>query len=218
MASTSNLVMPHTTLEAGIFSFWELSAAFVATMTGNPQPVPLSCGVAVMDHESTTSSTYFYLDNPFPSSDAPPCAGSDWVVIGMLVCIIHTVSWGTRWMIWEPLANWRMSSNKTTTTTWNKTECKRFSMTCAACTNFTLSAFFAWNILMFKPWLLERSAWVERGPLIDADFKFYYLMYAARFLSDMVSLFFESRQLDALIAAVAEVEAELADAYASDLN
>jgi hypothetical protein len=43
---------------------------------------------------------------------------------------------------------------------------------------------------------------MDRSPLIEADFKFYYLLYAARFISDSVSLFFESRNRDAFIASI----------------
>ncbi|KAL3904823.1 MAG: hypothetical protein SGILL_009919 [Bacillariaceae sp.] len=186
--------IPTTLLQTGIQSFWDLSNAFLTTLLGKDddaqQPSLIICG-------ASDASTYFYLEHPFHN---PPgsCFGTDWVVILILTVIIHTISWGTRWLLWEPLAKYRMQGIKSFTLE----EQKRFSMTCTACMNFTLSAVFAYRILGNKPWLLERQDWTVRQPLIDADFKFYYLLYAARFLSDMVSLLFESRQLDALIAAV----------------
>jgi hypothetical protein len=192
-----------TLLQIGIKSFWELSNAFVTTVVGQPintsaSPQPLTCGASTNDDSSSSSSstTYFYLENPLQSA-SEPCTGSDWIVIVILIIIIHTISWGTRWIVWEPLADKRMKN----VPTWNATECRRFSTACAACQNFILSAVFVWRILFHKPWLFDRGAWSEGGLSIDADFKFYYLMYAARFLSDMISLYFESRQFDALMAA-----------------
>jgi hypothetical protein len=86
--------------------------------------------------------------------------------------------------------------------TWNKAECQRFSMACTACSFFTTSGIFAYRILSPKSWLFSRTEWTHRGPYVDADLKFYYLMYAARFVSDSISLFFESRRLPDFIAAL----------------
>jgi hypothetical protein len=74
-------------------------------------------------------------------------------------------------------------------------------MACTACLFFTTSGVFANRILLPKPWLFSRAGWAHPSPYIDADFKFYYLLYSARFLSDSTSLFFESRQWDDLVAA-----------------
>jgi TLC domain len=129
-------------------------------------------------------------------------------VILVLAVIIHAASWWPRWLVYEPLANWRMEGGSTsrattkTATAWEREECRRFSMTCTSCLFFTLSAVFANRVLLPKEWLFDRNAWTVREPNIDADFKFYYLMYAARFVSDLVSLFYESRSRDAFVAAL----------------
>ena len=90
----------------------------------------------------------------------------------------------------EPLANYRMMGHKS----WDEMECKRFSQSFAELNFFAFSAFFAFRILITKDWLFQRSEWPERSYLIDADYKFYYLLYVARFWSDSVSLFFEVRK------------------------
>lgn len=108
----------------------------------------------------------------------------------MLAVFIHCISWGTRWVLWEPLANARMKGFKG----WDKAEMQHFSMTATSLLFFTTSALFAARILLSKEWLFSREGWTQRGPLIDADYKFYYLVYAARFFSDLVSIFFEDRK------------------------
>jgi hypothetical protein len=57
-----------------------------------------------------------------------------------------------------------------------------------------MSTWFATHILPSKDWLFDRHAWTELGTLIDADYKFYYLMYAARFFSELASINFEDRK------------------------
>jgi hypothetical protein len=59
---------------------------------------------------------------------------------------------------------------------------------------FILSAFFVARILLSKEWLFDRSGWPVPSLQIDADYKFYYLLYIARFFSDLVSIFFEDRK------------------------
>jgi hypothetical protein len=186
--------------QVGWQSFLDLSSAFKATLIRRHWDAnsTIMCGA---DGGSTaTTATFFYL-NPFSSDQKSNaefgCGGSDWIVVGILTILTLMVSWGTRWLIYEPFANWRMQEVKH----WNKEECRRFSMTCSSCWNFVASAFFVYRILRNKPWLFARDQWVERGPHIDADFKFYYLWYAARFLGDIFSLWFESRQRVAFIAA-----------------
>eukprot|EP00934_Nitzschia_sp_Nitz4_P005423 Nitzschia sp. Nitz4//scaffold44_size153857//124175//125354//NITZ4_002742-RA/size153857-augustus-gene-0.25-mRNA-1//-1//CDS//3329552220//5413//frame0 len=177
----------------GVQSFREQGQAFIATIVGeeNGWPTSLVCGA------EEGSQTYFYL-NPYDTSVDPACAGSDWVVILLLGLIIHTVSWLPRWIVYEPLANWRMKGTKH----WDAAECHRLSQTATSLLFFTTSASFAIRILLSKDWLFSREGWTGRGPLIDPDYKLYYLLYAARFFSDLVSLFFEDRKLDAFIAAV----------------
>jgi hypothetical protein len=61
---------------------------------------------------------------------------------------------------------------------------------------YILSSFFAARILISKEWLFDRQEWTVLEPSIqiDADYKFYYLLYVARFVSDLVSLYFEDRK------------------------
>jgi hypothetical protein len=186
--------------QVGWQSFVDLSSAFQATLIGKPWDGNSKFICGIDGGRSTTTITLFYL-NPFSSdhnSDSEyGCTGSDWVVIGILTVLTLMMTWGSRWVIFEPFANWRMQGVKH----WNKEECQRFSMTCSSCWNFVISAVFAHRVLYDKPWLFVRDQWTKRGPYIDADFKFYYLWYAARFLGDIVNIWFESRQRDAFIAA-----------------
>jgi len=115
---------------------------------------------------------------------------SNFAVIAMLVVIVHTISWLPRYILWEPLANWRMQGHKT----WDDAEAKRFSQTATSLLFFSSSTIFVWRILSPRDWLYSRQGWLHTGPLIDADFRFYYLLYSARFLSDLISIFFEDRK------------------------
>ena len=85
---------------------------------------------------------------------------------------------------------------------WDATKRRLYSQTCAQAQSFAWSSYFAGRILFSKDWLLQRSAWIERSAFIDADFKFYYLLYTARFISDMISLFFEIRKTEAFTASL----------------
>lgn len=157
--------------------------------TGPTGQTSLICGASHVGDSSTLSSleTSFYLQI-FGTED---CAGSDWVIILILGLIVHAISWWTRWLLWEPLANARMKGHPS----WDMSECRRFSQTATSLLFFVTSACFAARVLPSKEWLFSREAWPTRGPLIDADYKFYYLLYAARFFSDLVSIFFEDRKL-----------------------
>lgn len=77
---------------------------------------------------------------------------------------------------------------------WSQAESYRFSQAATSLLFFTTSAYVAAKILLSKEWLFERKSWTEIGFIIDADYKFYYLIYASRFFSDLVSLFFEDRK------------------------
>jgi hypothetical protein len=53
---------------------------------------------------------------------------------------------------------------------------------------------FAWRVLREKEWLWNIEKWSENVPediSIEGDFKLYYLLYAGRYTSDLVSLFYE---------------------------
>jgi hypothetical protein len=170
-------------IEIGIQSCKDLGKEFVASVVGLG---PTGKTSVICGAPEGYQYTYFYL-NPFGDEE---CAGSDWMVMLILVVIIHAISWWTRWFLWEPLGNRRMKGHKT----WTEHECQKFSQTCTSAMFFFLSAFFASRILLSKDWLFDRHGWVKRGPLIEADYKFYYLLYASRFVSDLVSIFFEDRK------------------------
>ena len=171
-------------IQLGIQSFTDLGAEFVATIFGLG---PTGKRSVVCGAPEGELNTFFYLDF---SSDEGDCAGSDWIVILILGVIIHAISWWSRWLVWEPLANLRMKGHKS----WTREECQRYSQTCTSAMFFVLSAVFAARILLPKEWLFKREGWTMREHLIEADYKFYYLVYAARFFSDLVSIFFEDRK------------------------
>ena len=126
---------------------------------------------------------FSFLDNCFYS---PP------TVITMQIVIIHVISWLPRYIIYEPLANARMKGFKT----WDDDEAKRFSQTATSLLFFCSSAVFAYRVLSPEEWLYSTSGWysMSNSTYLQPAFKFYYLLYIARFSSDLISLFFESRK------------------------
>jgi hypothetical protein len=113
-------------------------------------------------------------------------------VIALQMVIIHAISWIPRYYIYEPLANARMNGFKT----WDEEEAKRFSQTATSLLFFCSSAFFIYQILSPEEWLYSTAGWysMSNATYLRPDFKFYYLLYIARFSSDLVSIFFESRK------------------------
>ena len=108
-----------------------------------------------------------------------------------MVVMVHAISWLPRWFIYQPLANSRMKGFKT----WDAAECRKFSQTATSLLFFGSSAFFVARILLRKDWLFSRQGWHDAHTyIVEADYKFYYLLYMARFLSDLVSIFFEDRK------------------------
>jgi len=179
-----------TTIALGLQVFQDLGQEFMSTVFGTTPSGKnfVTCGV--LDGKELQSE--FHL-NPFVDGE---CAGVDLVVLAILIVIVHTVSWLPRYLLWEPLANWRMQGHKT----WDHLEAQKFSQTATSLLFFCSSSFFVWRILSPRDWLYSREGWFNTGPLTDADFRFYYLLYSARFLSDLVSIFFEDRKRDAFIA------------------
>jgi len=106
--------------------------------------------------------------------------------------IVHAISWIPRYVLYEPLANARMKGYKT----WDDEEAKRFSQTATSLLFFCSSAFFIYQILSPEEWLYSTAGWYSMSYnfILRPDFKFYYLLYIARFCSDLVSIFFESRK------------------------
>jgi hypothetical protein len=69
----------------------------------------------------------------------------------------------------------------------------------------SLSAFFAWRMLYRKDWLWERTEWSVVVNEVEADVEFFYLLYAARYISDVISLLFEIPKEDTWAFAVHHV-------------
>jgi hypothetical protein len=70
---------------------------------------------------------------------------------------------------------------------------EKFSQVITAASFHIVMGVFAWRIIRDKSWLWEMDEWSQNlpGNTIEADFKFYYLLYAARYLSDLISLGYE---------------------------
>lgn len=104
--------------------------------------------------------------------------------------LIHTISWIPRYIIYA-----RMKGFKA----WDKDEAKRFSQTAMSLLFCGSSSFFVYQILSPEEWLYSTSGWYAMSSnttatVLRPEFKFYYLLYIARFSSDLVSIFFESRK------------------------
>ena len=125
-------------------------------------------------------------------SFVPDCVYTLPTVITMQMMMIHAISWLPRYFIYEPLANARMKGFKT----WDDDEAKRFSQTATSLLFFCSSAIFAYRVLSPEEWLYSTSGWysMSNSTYLQPAFKFYYLLYIARFSSDLISLFFESRK------------------------
>lgn len=150
--------------------------------------------------EDGEARTRFYLNGAAAAAAADgskrECAATDWLILFWLFCIVHTVSWSIRWVIFEPY--YRHHHHRRTAALNNPKDMQNFSQSCAACLFHTVSAYFAYRILSTKAWLYKQDEWFQRSDddSLAADLKFYYLLYAARYLSDIVSLCFEHRRSD----------------------
>ncbi|CAB9528451.1 LAG1 longevity assurance homolog [Seminavis robusta] len=167
-------------------------------------PQPAQCfKIHVPNGGELATATEFFL----ASSHDHPCAGLDWIVLLYLFLVVHCCSWFSRWLVWEPFARWRLgvSSNCGDATTKRKIE--NFSQSVNAASFHILSSIFVWRILSQKEWLWSTEAWGDPTALssIEPDFKFYYLLYAARYISDMLSLYYENKRSDTLAYAIHHV-------------
>jgi hypothetical protein len=70
---------------------------------------------------------------------------------------------------------------------------EKFAQAVTAASFHIVMGVFAWRILRDKPWLWKMDEWSQNlhDKTLEMDFKFYYLLYAARYLSDLVSLGYE---------------------------
>jgi hypothetical protein len=176
-------------VEVGMHSYRDLSYAFSATIFGTNGGVPppaITCG------DSGSDTVGFFLD-PFADHE---CAGSDWIVVLIMSMVIFAVTWWGRWFVWEPIAAMRMAGLKKKLDPSTISNTKRFGMTMTSILFHFTSAFFVFKILTKTEWLWSAREWssnVQEGT-IETDFKFYYLLYLARYCSDSVSMFFEERR------------------------
>ena len=170
-------------VRVGLESYWACSRAFWCTLFGTKN-----------EQTSMNEQQQFYL-NPYGAAVE---AGSDWIVLLLLFLLVHTVSWWGRWFLWEPLARQRIKRP-------TQRNVRKFSAIATANLFHTLSAIFAWRILYHRDWLLARSEWNVRQETVDTDLKSYYLLYAARYASDAISLFYEIPKEDTWAFAVHHV-------------
>ena len=124
--------------------------------------------------------------------------------LGMLL-----LSWVPRWYLYEPLFHYyyhhhqsrRLEPATTTTTTSNHTDeqaitAQKFSQSVAAASFHIGMGILAYKVLRHKPWMWQMDEWYPAATtrahlLVEVDVKAYYLLYAARYISDAVSLCFE---------------------------
>jgi TLC domain len=166
-------------------------------------------------HDNSSIETKFYLS--LSNADDSVCAGSDWMIWLVLVIIVHSVSWTSRWLLWEPWYRWHhgnrhywenLSNNDKNNNAGHVEpifcvkDMQNFSQSCTACAFHTISAVLVGRILLPAPWLHDEMQWFHRTDTVSADFKFYYLLYAARYGSDPLSLCFKHVRADTWAYAV----------------
>mmetsp|Transcript_27997 Transcript_27997/g.68161 ORF Transcript_27997/g.68161 Transcript_27997/m.68161 type:complete len:198 (+) Transcript_27997:160-753(+) len=179
------------TLDIAVRAASDLTSAFSATVLGTQPPSSLTCG------DLETSQIHFFLD-PFDDNE---CAGADLILLFIMSMVIFTLTWWGRWFIWEPIADMRMRGLKKH---FDPSVKKRFGVTLTSIIVHLCSAFFVFKILTPTEWLWIPRSWaddIDDDPT-TADFKFYYLLYLARYCSDSVSILFEERRKDQFLQMV----------------
>ena len=135
--------------------------------------------------------TTFHFELPSSWSSSVSCEGTDWWILLLLFLVIHTISWVGRWIFWQPLA--RIIA-KCRSHAIDAISVERFGLSMTECSFFVLSGFFAFRIISKKPWLYHPLEWNSNlyddsnYLWLDTDFKFYYLLYLARFISATISV------------------------------
>lgn len=181
----------------GLESFLFAGGHFVSTITGMYATSAIPSG----DCYDGNSKTDFFLQAPniLLGTDSDICAGSDWIVLLIQFLICHALSWWTRWLFWEPAARWFLGQRATVK------RVQKFSQSTITCLFHITMGFAAWRILSPQDWLWDCRQWSvlilhhqEQADdfTINADLKFYYLLYAARYISDLISLAFEHPRSD----------------------
>lgn len=174
-------------------AFWTAVRGGGGATTATPVNLDGPCPI-------TNGQTFFYFFGGKENDD--PCAGMDWYILAFLTLIVHAISWFGRWLVWEPGATAIAKSIKHPT--FDHYTARKISTNMTECLFFVLSGFFAYRIFFDKWWLYEPDVWLEGREdwHVDAAIKFYYILYAARFVSDFISVFFaDTRNNTALVVA-----------------
>eukprot|EP00977_Amphora_coffeiformis_P028025 scaffold34685_cov183-Amphora_coffeaeformis.AAC.5 len=168
-----------------------LSGAFFNSIGGHNDGAPEAELAGACPIINGLTLWYFGNNNNNNNSDDDPCAGLDWYILGYLTVVVHVISWGIRWTVWEPAA--RATARATGHPTYDRDTERKISTYLTECLFFVLSGFFAFRLFVGEAWLYEPGTWLHGRDQfhVDAAVKFYYLLYAARFVSDFISLFFE---------------------------
>ena len=111
--------------------------------------------------------------------------------------MVHIVNCCSRWFLWEPFARKHLKEP-------SHRNVQKFSANAIALLFGTLTSVFAWCILINKDWLWNRSQWniLAHDTGIEADVKFFYLLYAARYFSDALMLPLEIQKSDSWAFAI----------------
>ena len=131
---------------------------------------------------------------------SPPTAANKTrnIVLFVLTSMIFCVTWLARFCIWRPLYDSMMKEkNPKISSHWSQDNRNKFGETLTSATYFICSAMFVYNLLYPKAWLWEPKSWsqdIYPHVTIDADYKFFYLLYASRFIADFLLIFMEDRK------------------------
>ena len=172
-----------------------LGRAFWAAIVGNASAEASSSSSSSFTMEGacpiSEGGTLFYFDTSSTTTADDPCRGLDWYILAYLTVIVHAVSWGQRWLVWEPGA--RVIAKAMDHASFDRETCRKVSMNLTECFFFVTSGVFAFLLFAQEWWLYQPEVWMKGRDqmLVPAATKFYYLLYMARFVSDFISLFFE---------------------------
>lgn len=109
------------------------------------------------------------------------------------------VSWVPRWFLYEPLFHYhhrrRAKQNQSSIAACSNDEqiisAQKFSQSLAAASFHIGMSILAYRVLRHKPWVWQMNEWKSPHRVVEMDVKAYYLLYAARYMSDAISLCFE---------------------------
>ena len=162
----------------GVASFLFLAESFINALTAQE----LSWANPICSYESgVTRTTEYFLTEPHK---ADPCSGTDWIVLLLQFAVIHAISWGTRYLLLFPAARLLLGKRAT------KLRVKKVGQTTIALCFHVTSGYFSYRLFAQHEWIWQNRRWSENldNRSVSCDVKFYYLLYAARYLSDLLSL------------------------------